>query len=82
LLSALLPGLGQLCCRRWRRGIAFLAATTGIDLELDVTVSLWDVLRTRTPPHSTEQFLAGSLLIVVGAHWSILDARRVAATRT
>ena len=77
-LSALLPGLGQFCCRRWGRGFAFLASTSGIDLGLDVTGSLWSFIRTRTFPHSSEQVVIGFLLITIVALWSILDARRVA----
>jgi hypothetical protein len=79
-LSALLPGLGQLCCRQWGRGLAFLAAATGVDLSLDVTGSFWSLLRTRVLPQSTGQFLAGSLFVAGIALWSVLDARRVAAS--
>lgn len=79
LLSAFLPGLGQFCCRRWGRGLAFLASTTGIDVGLDVTGSLWNVFRSRAFPHPTEQVLIGFLLVASIALWSAIDARRVAA---
>ena len=77
-LSALLPGLGQLCCRRWARGLAFLLPTAGIDLSLDVTGSLWTYLRTHSLPHPIGSFVAGLLLTGGVALWSILDARRTA----
>lgn len=82
LLSALLPGLGQLCCRQWGRGAAFMAGAIGVDAGLDVTASMMAFVRTGVVPSSRGQFLIGTLIAAGLAVWSMLDARRTAINRT
>ena len=83
LLSAVLPGLGQLYNRQWVKGLAFLLATLVIDAGLGVTSE------TLTLFHSAFLGPQGGRINVVSlilrmlplgaiAMWSITDAVRTA----
>lgn len=80
LLSAILPGLGQLYCRAWGKGAGFLLAGLGTDSLFGVTSGMFEFLRSRVPPQPVGPFLVGSLLLLGIAIWSILDATRTAKT--
>ena len=79
-LSAILPGLGQLYCRAWGRGAAFLVAGLGTDGFFGVTSGMWEYGRSHVPPQPVGPFVVGSLLLLGVAVWSILDATRTAKT--
>jgi hypothetical protein len=74
VLSALLPGLGQFYCRRWLRGIGFLAAVLAIDAAAGVTGTALAVARSRVLPADLTGFLGGAAILVAIALWSVLDA--------
>ncbi len=79
-LSAIVPGLGQLYCRAWGKGMAFLLAGLGTDGVFGVTTGLFEWLRARVLPQPIGLFVVGSLLLSGVAIWSILDATRTAKT--
>ncbi|MGH7167728.1 MAG: DUF5683 domain-containing protein [Nitrospiraceae bacterium] len=81
VLSALLPGLGQFYNRQWAKGVGFLvgllvlftALARSADLE-----KLQQAAASGAQPANIGQLLLLSLLILVLAVWSIVDAARVA----
>jgi arabinogalactan oligomer/maltooligosaccharide transport system permease protein len=84
ILSALLPGLGQLYNRQWAKGVAFLAATAmlvavfvnAIGLQQLETISQTGIIPSDT---SGSLLLISSLLLGIAvAVWSIADAARFA----
>jgi hypothetical protein len=77
-LSAIVPGLGQLYCRAWGKGVAFLLAGLGADSVFGVTTGMFEWLRSRVFPQPVGLFIVGSLLLSGVAIWSILDATRTA----
>lgn len=81
LLSAVLPGLGQLYNREWAKGAGFLAGTLAL-LGLFVnSIGLQQfetVAQTGIPPESSGSLLLISVSLLGLAVWSIADAARVA----
>jgi len=79
LLSAVLPGLGQLYHREWRKGAAFLTATVALDSALGVTARTADVLHAAMHGSGVENLASltiRSLPLLALALWSVVDARR------
>ena len=79
LLSGLMPGLGQLYCREWAKGLGCLAAITLVDYAAGVSQGMLDVLLKGALPQDTTRFLAGALLVLGIAGWSVFDAARTAS---
>jgi hypothetical protein len=77
-LSAIVPGLGQLYCRAWGKGAAFLLAGLGTDGIFGVSTGMFEWLRSRVLPQPIWLFSVGSLILSGVAIWSILDATRTA----
>lgn len=81
MLSALLPGLGQFYNRQWGKGVSFLvgllvlfvALARSADLE-----KLQQAAASGVQPENIGQLFLLSLLILVLAVWSIVDAARSA----
>ena len=81
MLSALLPGLGQFYNRQWGKGVSFLvgllvlfaALARSADLE-----KLQQAAASGIQPENIGQLFLLSLLILVLAVWSIVDAARSA----
>lgn len=81
LLSAVLPGLGQLYNRQWVKGVGFLvgllvlggALVSSADLE-----KLQQSAAMGVQPENIGHLFLLSLLILVLAVWSIVDAARTA----
>jgi len=81
ILSGILPGLGQFYCRQWAKGAGFLVSALVVDAVFSVSAYMLEVLRTfgsGLPPDGFQKFLLGSLLLLVVAIWSIVDAVRTA----
>lgn len=78
VLSAVLPGLGQLYCRRRWKGAGFLIGFLIVDGVLGVSAAFIKFFQSGNPPENLGQFLFGSLLVLALALWSIVDAVRTA----
>ena len=78
LLSGLMPGLGQLYCREWAKGVACLGAMSVVDYSADVSKGIFDILVNRVVPETIAKLLVGSTLMLAIAAWSVLDAVRTA----
>jgi arabinogalactan oligomer/maltooligosaccharide transport system permease protein len=81
VLSALLPGLGQLYNRQWAKGVGFLAATItllGLFVNAIGLQQLETVAQTGIPPDTSGGLLLISTSLLGIAVWSIADAARVA----
>lgn len=80
VLSAVLPGLGQLYHRDWTKGVAFLLATAVIDSALSVTARMIQMMHAAIHGAPVVDDLASlvirSLPILMLTVWSVLDARR------
>lgn len=85
ILSAIVPGLGQLYCRQWAKGAGFLVSAIAIDGLFGVTTGVVELLRSLGAPvpfGSPWRLLLGSLLFLVVAIWSIVDAVQTAQKST
>ena len=78
LLSGLMPGLGQLYCREWVKGVARLGAMSVVDYGGDVSKAIFDVLVNHVVPESVARLLVASTLMLAIAGWSVFDAVRTA----
>lgn len=81
LLSAVLPGLGQFYNRQWGKGLGFLLGVFLLVVALLGMADLEQLQRsaaTGAPPVNIGQLFLLSLLILVLAVWSIVDAARSA----
>jgi hypothetical protein len=78
LLSGLMPGLGQLYCRRWARGAGFLVAFSAVDFSTDVSKGALGFLLNGALPDNMAMFLLGAVLMLGVAGWSVFDAVRLA----
>lgn len=79
LLSGLMPGLGQLYCRQWTKGIGCLVGITLVDFSAGVSQGMLDFLTKGALPQDMTRFFAGSLLVLAIAAWSVFDAARTAS---
>ena len=79
LLSAILPGLGQLYNRQWAKGAGFLLATIVLEAFLNTSAETIRVLQTAVSGMPVDN-LAGVVLrtipLIALALWSIADAAR------
>lgn len=78
LLSGLVPGLGQLYCREWAKGAAYLIATTLVDAGAGVSSGLLEIATTRAFPPSPGRMLFGALIMAALAAASVFGAIRSA----
>jgi hypothetical protein len=78
LLSGLVPGLGQLYCREWGKGVAYLVATTLVDAGAGVSGGLLEIAMTRALPASPGRMLVGMVIMGALAAASVLGAIRSA----
>ncbi|MFO0688381.1 MAG: hypothetical protein U0900_06720 [Myxococcota bacterium] len=78
LLSGLVPGLGQLYCREWGKGAAYLVATTLVDAAAGVSRGLLEIVTTRALPESPGPLLVGAAIMAALATASVLGAIRSA----
>ena len=78
VLSGVMPGLGQFYCRQWAKGAGFLISMVVADAATGMTSTVLNVLESRQPPQNMTMFLIGSLLVLVIAAWSVIDAVRTA----
>jgi hypothetical protein len=77
LLSALVPGFGQLYNRQWAKGAGFLIAMIITDAALGVSrdmLAVFQSLFAGTPPPSAGSLALRSLPVLGIALWSIQDA--------
>jgi len=85
LLSAILPGLGQLYNRQWAKGGAFLLATIILEAVLESSAETIRVLQAAfsgTPVDNLGAFVLRSIPLIALALWSIADAAKVARHQT
>jgi len=85
ILSGLMPGLGQLYCRQWKKGIAFLIGALILDAALGVSAGFLTLLQgglTRLTSDEATSILIRSLPFLALAIWSVVDAVRVAKRST
>jgi len=81
VLSGVMPGLGQFYCRQWAKGAGFLLGALVVDASFGVSAYILNMLQTfgsSPPPDGFQKFLLGSLLFLVIAIGSIVDAVRTA----
>lgn len=78
LLSGLVPGLGQLYCREWAKGLAYLVATTLVDAGAGVSRGLLEIATTRALPASPGRMLVGAAIMAAVAAASVFGAIRSA----
>jgi hypothetical protein len=81
ILSGLIPGLGQLYCRQWAKGAAFLIGGVVLDGALGVSSGFMTLLQgvaAGAPPPDSLGILLRSLPLFALAVWSIVDAVRTA----
>ena len=81
LLSAILPGLGQLYNRQWAKGAAFLLATIVLEAALESTAETIRVLQavfSGAPVDNLGGVILRSIPLLALALWSIADAARTA----
>lgn len=84
LLSAIVPGLGQLYNRQWWKGIGFLAGVLSLMVGLNNLADQVQLERAAAgaPLENTGLILTVLLLLLALVIWSIVDAARTAkATR-
>lgn len=78
VLSGVLPGLGQLYNREWRKGAGFIVGFLILDGVLGVSADMMKFFLHGVPPEHTGRFLVSSLLVMALALWSITEAVRSA----
>ena len=81
LLSAVLPGLGQLYNRQWSKGIGFLLAALVLDAALGIsneTMALLQAVSNGARPSGLTPFVLKTIPFLGIAVWSVIDAARVA----
>jgi hypothetical protein len=80
LLSAIIPGLGQVYNRQWGKGIAFLAGVVALMLGLSRLADEAQLERAAAggPLENTGAILTVLVLLIVLVVWSIADAARTA----
>jgi TM2 domain-containing membrane protein YozV len=80
LLSALVPGLGQVYNRQWGKGVAFLAGVVALMLELShlADQAQLDRAAAGAPLENTGLIIGLLLLFLALVIWSIADAARTA----
>jgi len=81
VLSALLPGLGQFYNRQWGKGVSFLVGLLVLFVALARSADLEQLQQAAASgiqPENIGQLFLLSLLILVLAVWSIVDAARSA----
>ena len=80
LLSAIIPGLGQVYNRQWWKGIAFLAGVLSLMVVLSNLADQAQVerLAADAPLGSFGPILTVLLLLLALLIWSIVDAARTA----
>ena len=74
LLSGVMPGLGQLYCRQWARGVICLGAFSVADYATGISQGLIDFLMTRALPEHTAKLALGAIFMMAVAAWSVIDA--------
>ncbi len=81
VLSGVMPGLGQFYNRQWAKGVSFLVGLlvlfVGLARSADLE-KLQQAAATGVQPDNIGQLFLLSLLILVLAVWSIVDAARSA----
>lgn len=80
LLSAIIPGLGQIYNRQWGKGVAFLAGVVALMLGLShlADQAQLDRAAAGAPLENTGLIIALLVLFLVLVVWSIADAARTA----
>jgi len=80
LLSAIIPGLGQVYNRQWWKGIAFLAGVLSLMVVLNnlADQAQLERLAADAPLGSFAPILTVLLLLLAVVVWSIVDAARTA----
>ena len=81
VLSGLMPGLGQLYCREWMKGVGFLIGALVADVALGASEGFFHLLQqllAGSPPQDAGSILLRSLPLLAIAAWSVMDAVRSA----
>jgi hypothetical protein len=80
LLSAIVPGLGQLYNRQWGKGVGFLAGVLSLMVGLSnlADQAQLDRAAAGAPLENTGLILTVLLLLLALVVWSIVDAARTA----